>query len=313
MKKTQKIVAALLVFLLMASGCAGKAQSPSQAAGEGKLSVYASVYPIFDFASKIAGDRAQVSCMLSPGEEAHHWEPQPADIVALENADVFIYNGAGLEHWVESVLATLKNQSLMVVEAAEGMDTEAHEDEDGHDGHVHSHGGQDPHVWLSPMNAKQQMEAIQLALSAADPENAAYYRANYEHYAQELDKLDSEFADTLGPLPNREIIVSHQAFGYLCERYGLTQIAVEGLTPDSEPDAARLAQIIGLAKAHQIRVIFFEQLASPKVAEMIAREVGAQTAVLSPIEALSDAEIAAGEDYFSVMRKNLAALYEALK
>jgi zinc transport system substrate-binding protein len=128
-----------------------------------------------------------------------------------------------------------------------------------------------------------------------------------------LDALDSAFKEALRSLANKDIVVSHEAYGYLCAAYGLNQVGIMGLSPDSEPDPARMAEIIGFVNANRVKVIFFEELVSPKVAEAIANATGAQTAVLSPIEGLSDAQRAAGDDYFSVMRQNLAALKTALE
>ncbi len=286
---------------------------PAAAQGE-KLSVYASFYPMYDFAAKVGGDKVTVVNMVPAGMEPHDWEPAASDIVGLENADVFIYNGAGMEHWVDKVLETLSNKDLTAVNASEGLtlleghhDEEEGEEEHGEDEEF------DPHVWLSPLNAKAQMEKIKNALVAADPDNAAYYEENFAKYAAEFDALDTEFKQALEPLSNKAIVVSHQAFGYLCTAYGLTQESIEGLSPDSEPDPARMAEIIDFVKENKVSTIFFEELVSPKVAETIASATGAVTEVLSPIEGLTDEQIAAGADYFSVMRQNLAALVKALQ
>ena len=188
-----------------------------------------------------------------------------------------------------------------------------HEHAHEHEGADHHHGDFDPHVWLDPENAKTEMETIKDALAEADPANAQTYQANFDKYAAELDALDKEYSDTLSPLPNRTIVVAHEAFGYLCDAYGLTQVGIEGLSPDSEPDPGRMAEVIDFVREHSISTIFFEELVSPKVAEAIASETGAQAKMLSPLEGLSDEQAAAGADYFSVMHDNLAALMEALK
>jgi zinc transport system substrate-binding protein len=297
-------VAVLLSAALLAgtTACAGPAASP------GRLRVYASFYPMYDFTAKVAGDRAVVSCLVPPGGEPHIWEPTAADITGLERADVFIYNGAGMETWVGDVLGTLSNPDLLVVETAAGLPLLK-----GGDIHDGGSGAIDPHVWLNPRNAKKQLEAIRNALSKADPAGAAVYDANYSRFAAEFDALDREYRAALAPYANREIVVAHQAFGYLCAEYGLVQVPVEGLTPESEPDPARIAEVIRIAREHEIRVIFFEAAASPKVAETIARAIGARVDVLSPVAGLDKARIAAGEDYFSVMRDNLRALVNALK
>ncbi len=299
-----------LAMLLCAGMLVGALGVSGAAEGE-KLSVYASFYSMYDFASKIGGDRIEVTNMMPAGMEPHDWEPTPVDIVGLEKADVFVYNGAGMEHWAQDVLAALGNKDLVVVEASEGVSLlEGHGHGDDHDD---DHGAFDPHVWLSPMNAKIEMENIKDALVKADPAGAETYEANYAAYAAELDALDQEFKDALAALPNKDIVVAHQAFGYLCAAYGLNQVAIEGLSPDSEPNPARVAEIIEFGKEHDVKVIFFEELVSPKVAESIANAIGADTDVISPIEGLSDEQQAAGDDYFSVMRMNLEALKAALQ
>ena len=157
------------------------------------------------------------------------------------------------------------------------------------------------------------MENIKNGFVKADPGNKSYYEANYAKYAGETDQLDRELKDTFSALPKKDIVVAHQAFGYLCEAYGLHQIGVEGLVPDSEPDPARMAEIIELARKYGVKVIFFEELVSPKVSETIADAVGAKIAVLNPIEGLSEKQLASGDDYFSVMRQNARALKKALQ
>jgi len=320
------MLAVVLIVSLLA-GC-GTPQEPSASNANGnqsqdkKLSVYTSFYPMYDFASKIGGDKIDAVNMVPAGTEPHEWEPTAADIAGLEETSVFIYNGAGMEHWVEDVLESIQNDSLIAVEASKGLtlleghhdDEEEHSEEEEHsDEDEHSHGEFDPHVWLDPMNAKAEMESIKNSFIQADPDNKDYYEANYTKYAAEFDALDKEFRDAITSLPNKDIIVAHQAFGYLCSAYGLNQVPVEGLAPDSEPDPARVAEIIEFAKEHDVKVIFFEELVSPKVAEVIASAIGAKTDVLSPVEALSDEQMENGDDYFTVMRHNLEALKAALK
>lgn len=298
---------------LLALSAMGCAQAPASA--DGRMLVYTSVYPMYDFAAKIGGDKIRLVNMVPEGAEPHDWEPTASDIAGLNKARVFIYNGAGLEHWAEDVHASLKSPDLTVLEASAGIPLlEGHAHAHGHaEEGDHAHAAPDPHVWLDPQHAKVQMEAIKNVLSEADPPNRAYYEANYARYAAGLDALDQEFQTTLEPLQQRELIVSHEAFGYLCAAYGLVQVGIEGLSPDSEPDPSRMAEIIRFAKEREVKVIFFEELASPKVAETIARAIGAKTDILSPLEGLNDEQRAAGDDYFSVMRKNLAAIAAALQ
>lgn len=299
---TLLIVGGVVGYGLHRAGTVGQTFSDDD-----RLKVMASFYPMYDFAQKVGGDKVEVKDMVPAGTEPHDWEPAATDIRNLEDADVFVYNGADLEHWAEDVLATLENQDLIVTEASDGVELL-----DGEGDHAHGDNGKDPHVWLDPLRAKKEMENIRDAFCKADPENRDYYERNYEKYAGEFDELDQEFREGLADAKSRDIIVAHEAFGYLCNAYDLKQLAIEGLTPDSEPDPAKMQEVIEYAKEFDIHTIFFEELASPKVAKTVAKEVDAVTAVLNPIEGLSDEDIQAGEDYFSVMKKNLAALQKAL-
>lgn len=307
------LVCACTLSLSLLTGCG--TQPADTAAGDGRLRVLTSFYPMYDFACKIGGDCIDVTNMVPSGTEPHDWEPSTNDLKNLEKADVFIYNGADMEPWADDLLVS-RSDTLRVVEASENVELRTtdgeHEHAHEHEDADHHHGDFDPHVWLDPENAKIEMEAIRDALCAADPENSTVFQSNYEKYAAELDALDAEFREKLAPLPNRTIVVAHEAFGYLCDAYGLTQVGIEGLSPDSEPDPGRMAEVIDFVREHSISTIFFEELVSPKVAEAIASETGAQAKMLSPLEGLSDEQAAAGADYFSVMHDNLAALTEAL-
>lgn len=313
MKRIPRAAAALLCAALLFTGCA--TQQAEQVPEDDRLTVYASFYTMYDFAQKIGGEKARISVMVPDGTEPHDWEPAAADIAGIQNADLFIYNGVGMEHWAEDILSSLDSSRLVVIEASKGIALREGDHEEAEEAaeEYDDHGGLDPHVWLDPQNAKQELEAIKNAFVQADPDNASYYETNYEKWAKEFDALDEEFRTALSDIPQKEIIVSHEAYGYLCAAYGLTQIGIEGLSPDSEPDPGRMAEIIELAREKGVTTIFFEELLSPDVANAIAAETGAKTAVLSPVEGLTDEERASGADYLSVMRKNLNALKEALQ
>lgn len=340
-------LAACALALFCLSGCGadagGKAGStastePSGAHAE-KLSVVTSFYPMYDFAQKIAGDRAEVVNLVPAGTEPHDWEPSTADMQKLAQADVFVYNGAGMEGWVDDVLGSIGSDSLVSVEASQGahllaaddIDEDAHDEADdghahahdaqhedeadeehAHGHHHHEHGAYDPHVWLAPENAKVEMANIRDALVEADPAGKAVYDANYEEQATRLDALDQDFSRRLAQVARHEIVVSHQAFGYLCDAYGLTQRAIEGLQADSEPDARAMAEICEFVKENDVKVIFSEELIDPRTAQAIADATGATCEQLNPLEGLTDTQLNAGEDYFSIMEDNLNKLVKAL-
>lgn len=316
-RDVKRVFGLLVLVFIVVFALVGCGRDVKKADSDSKITVYTSFYPMYDFTKKVGGDRVNVVNLVPPGMEPHDWEPAPTDIANLDKANVLVYSGAGMEHWVDKVVKSLKNDKLVLVEASKGVTLlQGHKEEHPTPQVGETHGaqeGMDPHVWLDPMNGKKQMEAIKNGLVQADPKNADYYEANYKKYRLEFDKLDKEFKETLSPLTRKEMIVSHQAFSYLAGAYGLTQKSIRGISPDEEPDPAKMGEIIRFAKEYDVKVIFFEEMVSPKIAETIARETGAKVMVLSPLENLTNEQVKAGDDYFSVMRRNLAALKAALE
>ncbi|MDP4151951.1 MAG: metal ABC transporter substrate-binding protein [Bacillota bacterium] len=304
MKKSISFLLSICLTLAF-TGCSTGNQM--NGAGKTEIKVYASIYPVYDFAKKIGGDRINLKCIVPSGTEPHDWEPASTDIANLEKADVFLYNGAGMEQWAEKVTKSIKNKNIVISEVSKGIELLTEKSE----GKAETQS--DPHVWLNPQNAKIEMENIKNALEKADPQNQDFYEQNYSDCSRQLDELDKEFKDTLSTLPGKDVIVAHQAFGYLCSAYGLNQVAIEGLTADSEPDPAKMAEIIDYVKKNNIKVIYYEDLINPKVAKSIADATGANTMALNPVEGLTDDQQASGLEYFSVMRSNLSALSQGLR
>jgi zinc transport system substrate-binding protein len=296
----------LLVTLLVALGVCLPARAD-------KPLVVASFYPLYEFAKQIAGEHAEVISLVPVGIEPHDWEPAPQDIIRVQRAKLFVYNGAGLEPWVEKLLRDAKARGTAVVRATERVALLAG-DRPGHE-HAAKPGAPkgdthavDPHVWLDPVRAQAQVEAIRAGLAKADPANAASYAANAHAYRTKLAALDMAFATGLKQCARRDFVTTHSAFSYLAQRYGLTQIPIQGIAPETEPNPADLAALVKLAKARKVRYVFFETLVSAKLAETLAREIGAQTLVLNPVEGLTKEEEAAGKGYLSVMDENLQNL-----
>lgn len=352
-----------LSLMLVAAGCGSNADTSGNAAGNNgsstapvaaadkpateTLEIKTSFYPMYEFTRHVAGDLAHVENLVPAGMEPHDWEPTAQDMAAITDADVLVYNGAGMEGWVEQVLDSATGTGVKAIEASRGIEImegseehehgeEAHDEgehaheegehahEDGehaHDesehaheesGHDHDHGGLDPHVWLSPALAIQEVRNIEKGLSEAAPQYADQFKANADAYVAELEALDKEFAGALKDSKRKDFITQHAAFGYLAKQYGLTQVPIAGLSPEQEPSASQMAEIVEFAKEHNVKTIFFETLVSSKVADTIASEIGAKSAVLNPLEGLTEEEIAGGLDYIGVMRKNLEALKPAL-
>lgn len=311
--KIKRMIVCAAVFFLMAvlsAGCGLNTTGESPGHTEEKIRVYASIYPVYDFAKNIGVDKIDLMQMTPAGAEPHDWEPSAKLMAEMEKADVFIYNGAGMEPWAEKLTGSINNDRLIVVNASEGIDLlDAEGHEEGHEGEDnHEHSQYDPHVWLDPVNAIKQVGNIKDALKRADEKNKDFYEENYIDFVKRLEALDKKYKDELNQYTYREIVVAHAAFGYLFKRYGLKQVAVRGVNPQEEPGAAKMVEITNLIKEKKIKYIFFETLTNPKLSEVLARESGTKTAVLNPIGGLTEEEIKSGKDYISIMGDNLNAL-----
>ncbi|HEY7538643.1 MAG TPA: metal ABC transporter substrate-binding protein [Methylomirabilota bacterium] len=269
--------------------------------------VVASFYPHYEFARQVAGNRAEVVSLVPTGVEPHDWEPSPQDVVRIEHARVFVYNGAGYERWIDRLAGGIRATGAVVVRATEGIDL-LPADRRGERTAV-----SDPHVWLDPLLAQHEVEAIRAALGKADPAHETEYADHARAFTARLAGLDEAYAKGLAQCLRRDLIVSHDAFGYLARRYRLLVVSLMGLAPDAEPSPAELASIVRLAQRRGVKYVFFETLVSPKLADTLAHEVGARTLVLNPIEGRTHEEAAAGMDYVELMEANLKNLRIALE
>jgi len=340
-KLSGRLVILLIVFYgLVLAGCSSGGESAGGGNGTAqseKLKVVASIYPVYDFAHNVGGDKIDVSCLVPPGAEPHDWEPSPKDMIDLHSADVFVYCGAGMEQWVTKALETLDKPEMLKVDASEGVEliagsghhhhgadesepeeaSAAHEHEsdaaheENHEHEAVDIANADPHIWVDLLNAAVMVDNIAAALVEADPDNKSYYEQNAAAYRAQLMELHEEYQDKLAGAKGKEFVTSHAAFGYLAERYGLIQVPLRGLSAEAEPTPARMAEVVELVREKEIRYIFFESLVSPKVSEVIAAETGAETLVLNPVGGLTAGEMAAGKDYLTVMRENLVNLQKS--
>jgi len=265
----------------------------------GRVTVIASFYPLAEFARRIGGDRVDVRALVPAGGEAHDYEPTPRDVVTLGRARLFVYNGAGFEPWVDRLLPELPS-TVVRVNATDGMDLATPE--------WSSSGGPDPHVWLDPLRAQQQADRILAGLIAVDAGSRARYEANAAALRAALAELHARYEQGLRACRRKEFVTTHAAFGYLAARYGLRQVPIAGLDPESEPSPARLRLIIEFLRRSGGTVVYSETLISPRTAQAVARETGARVEVLNPLEGLTPDEQARGLDYLRVMDANLNAL-----
>ena len=284
-----KKIAIIIAFVIMLTGCRGHDMGK-------KTKIYTSFYALYDLASDISGGMEDIYNMVPAGTEPHDWEPTVQDMAGLSNAETVFYSGTGMESWIDKVQAALGDAKVEFTDVSQGIEKK----------------GNDPHIWLDPQNAKKICRTITDKLSYIDVGNALYYEENYNACVLKLDALDSKYKKAIGSVPQerRKIVVAHEAYGYLCDAYGLEQIAVEGLNGESEPSPSRVEETVNYIKANDIKCIFYEELGSPKVMQTIADETGCKLLPLDPFEGpASDGE---EKDYVSVMEQNLENIMTAI-
>lgn len=302
MKKLTLLFCALAIVLsVFTAGCS---QRQKFAADESRLKVVVSFNAIKEFVQAVGQDKVAIITLIPDGTEPHDFQPTTRDMQALHTADLFIYNGAGMENWVDTATKAASNKNLQVLEASKGVDLIALDDP----AEIKEHGAYDPHTWLSLVNAQIEVQNIADALSAADKKNAEFYQQNAAAYKKELQQLLSKYQNKMHQLPNKNFVTGHAAFAYLCRDLGLEQNSVEDVFASGEPSAKNLSELADYCKAQHVKTIFVEEAVSPKTSQTLAREVGAKT---QPIHTLESSE--GTLTYLDRMEENLDAIYQGLK
>ena len=310
-------IATVSIGALFAAGCGSdtpKADT-TQKPGDGALSVIANFYPVQEIAQVVGGTHVKVTTLVPPGEAAHEYELTSQQLELAQKADVVLYLGDGFQTAVEKSVKGLPSSVkavdlltditlLDVTPQLAGVDGET-------DGETLG-SGKDPHVWLDPANMAIMAERVAQELSAADPSNASAYEANANAYTAKLTALGEKMDQGLATCDSKVIVTSHRAFEYLAKRFGLRQIAIAGISPDTEPSAKTLEAVAKAAKAENVKVIYFENNLPGALSKTVASEIGVKTDVLDPVETLSDAQIKAGESYITVQESNLKSLKQGL-
>ncbi|AKN69751.1 ABC transporter substrate-binding protein [Streptomyces sp. PBH53] len=305
--------AAVAAATALGTGTLSACSGDSAAANTGKFDVVASFYPMQFLAERIGGDHVRVTTLTSPGQEPHDLEISPKQIAALQESDAVLYL-KDLQPSVDDAVA--QSPVKTKIDAGSLTPLEHHGNEVGGHAAEHDHehgeeeGGKDPHIWLDPVKYAQVAEGVGKAFEKADPKHAADYKKNTAALVKQLGELDTQFKTGLADTKSKVFITTHAAFGYLAERYGLTEEAINGLDPESEPSAARVKDLEKMAEADGVTTVFYETLVSDKTAKTIANDAGLKTDVLDPIEGITDRS--RGKDYFAVQRANLKALQQAL-
>ncbi|WP_028784897.1 metal ABC transporter solute-binding protein, Zn/Mn family [Thalassobacillus devorans] len=288
------------------------------------LMLYTTVYPLMDFAEKIGGEYVKAETILPPGADSHTFEPDTKQMIEVAEADGFIYSSEEFESYAKKISEAVEAEDVKILEAAEGIHLDSHvhqQDEGEHDDKEegqdstdgHEHGDHDPHVWLDPVLSIELAENIKDFLIDLKPQEKKTFEANFENLKKELQALDTAFHDELEVQPHNKIVVSHAGYGYWEQAYGLEQIAVSGVSPTEEPSQKQLEQIIETAKANDLNYVLFEQNVTPKIAEVVQKEINGEALRLHNLSVLTEEDIEEGEDYFSLMYQNLEVLKQALQ
>jgi zinc transport system substrate-binding protein len=304
----------LFMFLLPAmllSSCAKK-----EPRHHGKLQVVTTLFPLYDFARQIGGDKADVSLLLPPGVEPHSFEPRPDDIIRVNRADLFIFTNRYMEPWAAKIAAVADRKGL-TVDASKGVTFYRAGEEPADqrdDGHHHEAGGMDPHIWLDFGNDRIIVDNLLAAFTAKDPGNRDYYAANAATYKEKLADLDRRFKEGLAHCATRDFLHGgHFAFGYLARRYDLHYQSAYALNADAEPTAGKLTALIRQMQSSGLRYIYTEELLNPRIAEMIARETGAGLLRLHGAHNISKMDFDRGVSFISLMEENLKNLRTGLQ
>lgn len=277
----------------------------NQTSNSNKLQVITTLYPLYDFVKNIGQDKVEVILLLPPGVEPHAFEPRPNDVIAINQAGVFVYTGKFMEVWAEDVLRGVTTKNLKVVDTSEGIKlilSEFHDEDD-------PAGSSDPHVWLDFDNTQVMVDNITQGLVEKDPSNKDFYLTNAASYKKSLQELDKKYKTTLTTCRIKEVVYGgHYAFGYLAKRYGLNYVAAQGIAPDSEPTANDMVRLVNQIKTDGIKYVFYEELTSPKISQTLAKETGTQMLLLNAAHNVTKQDLDNGVSYLSIMEENLVNL-----
>ena len=317
MKKRIIYIILSLVLIISISGCV---RDENDIDGETKPIITTTLFPQYDFSKIIVGDKFDVIMLLPPGVEAHSFELTPKDMSTITNSDLFIYTGDTMEPWVNNIMDTLVEENVNVLDLSEGIklkkfEFEGHEHhEEGEEPEEHEDLEYDPHYWTDPMNAKVMVDEILKAVVSIDKANEQYYTKNAEELKESLDKLDEEIREVVNNSESKTIISGgHFAFGYFADRYGLEYTSpYEGFSPNAEPSAQAIANLVQIVEETGAKAIFYEELVDPKIAKIISEQTGIEMLELHAAHNVSREELESEVHYIDIMNKNLENLKKGL-
>ncbi|PEK99905.1 metal ABC transporter substrate-binding protein [Bacillus sp. AFS017336] len=308
MKFRKLAIITLLLTGTILSAC-NKDTKQQSTKDKNKLTIYTTIYPLQDFAEKIGGKYVDVHSIYPTGVDTHDFEPTSKQIVKIANSDLFVYNGAGMEPFADKIKDALKNNNVASLEATKNIELIKSNEEEVHEEDQHD---VDPHVWLDPSRAKIEAENIKDELIKLMPKNKEYFEANYDKIDGQFDELDSELRNLVLHSKRKDIVVSHAAYGYLEQHYGIKQIPITGLSPSQEPSQKELKNVVDFVNKHHVKYILFETFATPKVASVVKDETHAEILRLNHLATISEDDVKNHKDYFDLMQENVDTLDKAL-
>ena len=313
MKKIYMAVLAIIMSLGLIS-CSNNIKKEEVNKYNDKIKVYETIFPVYDFAKNIGKDKIELNYIVPPSSEPHDYEISAKTIKDIQNADLLIKNGLGIDGFSDNIKS--ESDKLNILVASEGIEKITYKEE-GHDEdqieEEHEHGKYDPHVWIDINNAIKECENIKNEFIKIDSKNKGYYEENYNNYVKELKDLQEEYNANLKDIKNKTILVSHDAYGYLCKEYGINQISITGINPNQEPSMSKIAELTNYAKDNNIKYILFDGLVNPKVSQTIANEAKIDTEILYSLDGITKDDFNNNEDYISLMERNLETLKIVLR
>ncbi|GAA0779835.1 metal ABC transporter substrate-binding protein [Clostridium subterminale] len=306
--KKLKVLGALTLIVVMLTACSNR-ESKDNVQNDDRIKVVTSFYGMKALTEEIGGDKVNIENVIPEGSEPHDFDIKAKDMKAIEESDIFIYNGAGMEEWIEDVKAAISEKELIIVEASKGVDLikadEEAEESEEHEGHNHL--GKDPHTWLGLNEAKIQGENIKNALVEKDAKNKEYYEENFKKFNEKIDSIIEEYSPKFKELDNKNFVTGHATFGYLCRDFGLAQKSIEGVFAEGEPSPKELQNLMEYCKENNIKTIFIEELISTQLSDTLANEVGAETKQIYTLHSNED-----GKSFSDVLKYNVETIYSAM-
>ena len=322
MMPVRKILLFLFLTLCLTTSCT---RSPNESAKtDHRLKVIATIYPLYDFARIIGGDKVTVSMLMPPGSDAHHYELKPNDIVRVSKADIFLFTSFEMEHWAYKIIrAAAENTNMLAVETGQGThllttsETPAHDDihQETSPGETDAHPAKyDPHIWLDFENTQKMVDNIARAFINKDPKNSEYYKANAQRYKQSLAALDKKYRAELSVCKSRTILhAGHWAFAYLAQRYNIAYLSAYNISADAEPSPQQMMALVERIKSQKLPFIFYEDLTAPRLAQTLSSETGAGLLKLSNGHDVSKQDVQNGVSFLTLMEKNLTSLKQGMQ